>query len=838
MSTIVGTVFAIAGLLALISVLPAVAQRLSVPYSVVLALVGIAIGVLSSAAGASAIAGPVGDMLQEWRQFTSSSVVFLVVFLPILLFEASLGIDVRELFDDLVPVLLLAVVAVLAATVSVGFALSYAGPFGLIPCLLLASIISTTDPAAVIAIFRDLGAPRRLSLLVEGESVFNDAAAITVFTMLMAALTRGQDLDGMSGLWLFLDHFAIGLGVGIGFGLIATWLVPFLHDNRLSELTLTVGGAYLAYIIPEHYLQASGVVSVVVFALAFGALGRTRIAPDNWRHLHHSWQTLGFWANSLIFVLAAMLAPKTLATITLQDVLLLLVLVGAALAARALVIFGLMPLVTAVGLAQRVTPAYKAVIVWGGLRGAVTLALALAATENPWLDPDLKRFIGILATTYVLFTLLVNGLTLKPLIRLLGLDRLSPSDVATRDRVMALSLNQVTARTAELAREHRIDDKAVKKVTSYYERRLAELEIASSLEPARGCGEDVGNAGLFTLARREQAVYLAMFENRVIGRDLVVPLVSMASRLADAAKAGGRADYAREAQAFLGFRPLLRLALVLQRRLGWNRPLAVALEARLERFLIMQSALREMAFYVRRTLAPVFGPEAADLLFKTIETRIAGLISAIDALKLQYPEYAGELETRYLARAAMGQEAIAYNEMAEEGAISTEIRDALLRDLDTRRTLISRAPRLDLRMTRADLIRRVPIFAGLDEQRRASLAGMLRPHLAVPGERIMATGERGDTMYFISSGALEVAFGGQKIRLGSGAFVGEMALLFDRPRTADVTALAYCQLLELTRRDFERLMATDDGVREAIRAAAEERAQAQSQAAGAPAAGQ
>ncbi|MDD3446689.1 MAG: cation:proton antiporter, partial [Zavarzinia sp.] len=180
MSTIVGTVFAIAGLLAVISILPSVAARLSVPYSVVLAAVGIAVGVLSSAAGSTAIAGPVGDMLLEWRDFTSNSVVFMVVFLPVLLFEASLGIDVRELFDDLVPVLLLAVVAVLAATLLVGFALSYAGPFGLVACLLLASIISTTDPAAVVAIFRDLGAPRRLSLLVEGEAVFNDAAAITV----------------------------------------------------------------------------------------------------------------------------------------------------------------------------------------------------------------------------------------------------------------------------------------------------------------------------------------------------------------------------------------------------------------------------------------------------------------------------------------------------------------------------------------------------------------------------------------------------------------------------------------------------------------------------------
>lgn len=828
MSTIVTTVFAIAGLLALISLLPSIARRFGIPYSVVLALVGLGVGVLSSAAGAAAITGPVGDMLLAWRDFTSSSVVFMVVFLPILLFEASLGIDVRELFDDLVPVLLLAVVAVLVATAVVGFALSAAGPFGLIPCLLLASIISTTDPAAVVAIFRDLGAPKRLSLLVEGEAVFNDAAAITIFTMLMAALTRGEAVDGLSGLWLFLDHFAIGSAFGLALGLLATWLVPFFNDNRLSELTVTVGGAYLGYIVPETYFHASGVVSVVVFALTFGALGRLRIAPENWRHLHHSWQTLGFWANSLIFMLAAMLAPKTLATMTFGDLTLLLVLVASALAARGLVIFGMMPLVTAIGLAHRVTPAYRAVIVWGGLRGAVTLALALAATESPLLNPELKRFIGVLATTFVLWTLLVNGLTLKPLIKLLGLDRLSPSDIATRDRVMTLSLTSVKHGAEDIARTHRIGEEAVKQVTTYYERRLAELEVATALDQVNPGREDVESAGLATLARREQALYLDMFEHRVIGRDLVAPLVAITNRLADAARSGGRAEYLDECHCVTDFRPSFRIALFIQRRFGWSRPLALALEGRLERLLIMQAALRDLIGYVRRTLAPVFGTTAAALLEQALEARATSLASAIDALKLQYPDYAADLEARYLARAALGQEAIAYREMQDEGVISTEVRDALFRDLESRRTLISRPPRLDLRMKRADLVGRVPIFANLGPERREALAALMKPHLAVPGERIMTKGERGETMYFISSGAVEVAVGASPVRLGSGAFFGEMALLYDRPRNADITALGYCQLLELSRRDFERLMDSDESVRRTIRSAAEARAQAQS----------
>lgn len=826
MSTIVGTVFAIAGLLALISILPSLAQRLSVPYSVVLALVGIAVGLLSSAAGSIELAGPVGDMLLEWRDFTSSSVVFMVVFLPILLFEASLGIDVRELLDDFAPVLLLAVVAVVAATFVVGAALSYAGPFGIVACLLLASIISTTDPAAVVAIFRDLGAPKRLCLLVEGEAVFNDAAAITLFTMLMGALTRGEVLDGASGVWMFLDHFAVGLACGFGFGFAATLLVPQLKDNRLAELTLSVGGAYLAYIVPEQYLHASGVVSVVVFALTFGAIGRLRIAPENWHHLHDTWRTLGFWANSLIFVLAAMLAPKTLATMTFADLKLLAVLIAAALFARAMVIFGLMPLISGVGLAEKIASTFKAVIVWGGLRGAVTLALALAATENRLLDPDIKRFIGVLATTFVLWTLLVNGLTLKPLIRLLGLDRMSPGDIATRDRVMALSLTSVKGNAEEMARNHRIDDAAAKVVTGYYDRRLAELSAVSALDPAHPDRDDISSAGLVTLAHREQAIYLEMFNDRVISRDLVAPLAIAATRLTDAAKAGGRRQYLEEAERLLAFRPSFRIAMHLQRRLGWNRPLANALEARFERLLIAQSAQRELIGYVRRTLAPVFGPAAAATLSQVLEERVARTADALDALKLQYPDYARDLEARYLARAAMGREAIAYREMLQDGVISQEIHGALMRELDQRRVLINRPPRLDLRLSSAELVSRVPIFAGLGASRCNAVAGLLRPRLAVPGERIVTKGEQGDSMYFVSSGAVEVAVGATPVRLGSGAFFGEMALLYDRPRNADVSALGYCQLLQLSRRDFDRLLATDESVRQTITAAAAERAEA------------
>ncbi len=815
MTSIVATVFAVAGLMVVVSLLPSLAQRLRVPYSVVLALVGIAVGLGASVVNAAPGGGFFDDLFAAWGNFTSSSTVFLVVFLPVLLFEASLGIEVRALLDDLFPVLALAVVAVVLATFFVGITLAAVGPYSLLACLLLASIISTTDPAAVIAIFRDLGAPRRLTLLVEGESVFNDAAAITLFSLLSAALVEGSSISVLGGLGEFLVEFLGGFASGLAFAFGASLLLPSLKDNRLAELTLTVAGTYLVYIATNTYLHASGVVAVVIFSLGLGVLGRTRIAPENWRYLRTSWATLGFWANSLIFLLAAMLTPPTLAGMTWHDALLLVALIVAALAARLVVLFGLLPALAAVRLAARVSNAYKLVIAWGGMRGAVTLALALAATEEA-LPADVKRFVMLLATTYVLSTLLVNGLTLKPLIRLLGLDRMSAGDQAIRDRVLAISLAAVKRHAEDLAADHRIDPLAAQEVSNFYERRLGELASVAAFEAAGAqSAGDQGYAGLVTLGLREQAAYLRLFERRVIGRDVVAPLLAQATQLTDAAKAGGITGYVAVADRILAFSRGFRLALWLQRRLGVVWLLTGLLERRFERLLMMQATLMELQGFLGRTLEPMLGAAAAVQLTAVLDRRRAALEAALDGLKLQYPAYSHELQARYLSRAAMGRETIAYREMLDEEVIGEEIHEALQREVDERRQRIARPPRLDLGLGRDELVCRVPMFCHLSPASLAAVAALLRPHLALPGEAVVSRGEQGDEMYFISSGAVEVELD-RPVRLGTGSFFGEVALLFEEPRNATVRALGFCQLLSLDRRDFARLAEADPTVHQLI----------------------
>jgi CPA1 family monovalent cation:H+ antiporter len=816
------TILGITGLLGLVSLLPPIANRLNLPFSVLLAAAGCALGAVVLVGHNLPDGGVLGDLLVALRAFEISPAALLYIFLPPLLFEAALVIEVRRLMDDIAPILLLAVVAVVVCTLAVGFALSAIAGVGLVACLLLGAIVATTDPSAVIGIFRDLGAPRRLTILVEGESLFNDAAAIALFSLLTAMLLGARSPDAFGTTLAFLEDFVGGAVVGFLGARAAFALFGFLRGLHFAEITLTVALAYLIYVLAERYLQVSGVVAVVVAGLVTGWHGRLRVSPTGWDSLVDTWAQLAFWASSLVFLLAAMLVPRLLAEVTWEDALLLAVLVVATLAARALVLYGLLPLLSVSRMASRVSHAYRLVILWGGLRGAVSLALALAVSEHAGLPDDIRRFVAVLATGFVLFTLLINGTTLRPLLRLLHLDRLSKVDQAVRDRAIMLSLDSVRERIEHVAAADRIAGAPTSAICDEFTRRIAEVRQAADGDRGLSPAERL-QIGLITLATREQELHLQRFRDRIVSRQGVQMLIAHAGRLLDGAKTASREGYEVAAREAVGFNWTFRLALALHRRLGFTRWLAQALADRFERLLILRMGLQQLLAFNERQLTPLLGAAAGEELTMILGKRVTSVEQALAALRLQFPEFARTLESRYLQRVAAQLEGAAYDTLLGESIISREIRNDLERRLAGRWQALDRRPTLDMELNREQLIARVPLFAALDDARRKAIARLLRPRLALPGERIIAKGARGDAMYFIASGAVEVQLGGTPIRLGSGDFFGEIALVTSLPRTADVVALGYCHLLALRQRDFDRLLAGNAELRARIDTVARER---------------
>ncbi|MBF0353912.1 MAG: cation:proton antiporter [Alphaproteobacteria bacterium] len=815
----------ITGLLALTTLMVPVAAKANLAFSLILAATGIALGIVINNHFMLGLGGPVGDFFAALGHFDLSSEAFILIFLPVLLFETAVVIDVRRLMDDLAPILLLAVVAVLVSTFVVGLSLAAVVDMGVIACLLLAAIVSTTDPIAVVGIFRDLGVPHRLSLLVEGESLFNDAAAITLFTLFLGMLTGERQADALTGLLVFGRGFVGGLAFGYACGRLVCWSFTLLRGQSTAEITLTVAAAYLVFLLGEHYLHVSGVVAVVTTALVISYEGRTRVSSETWANLDEVWRQIGYWASSLIFLLATMRVPDMLAGMGQGDFVTLAVVILSALVARALVLFGLFPGLTALGWAEPVSVPLRAVVLWGGLRGAISLALALAVVENPQISADVKSFVSVMCTAFVLFTLFVNAPLLRPLIRLLGLDLLSPSDLAVRSRAIATALAKVRRKVTVAAADYGIERELAAGLADNYTERLGAAEIhvagAAMLSPE----EDV-RGGLMMLADREYAIYLRHYSDGTVSGHITRSLLLGVARIQDSVKTSGAKGYEDAHISFMAFSKHFRLALALQRRLGMEGPLALEIANRFEVLLMLQAAIGELMEFVTIDLPQMASQEATSTITAIIARRMESVDTALTALRLQYADFSKALQLQYLERAAVRIEEAEYLKLRADAVIGHEVLNDLLADLKLRTRRLANRPPIDLQLEPEKMMVKVPIFDGLPPRQLSQVAGLLRPVLAVPGETILKKSDPGDAMYFVSSGAVEVRISPNPVRLGSGDFFGEMALVTRGRRTADVVALGFCSLLVLKAGDFEAFLETSPMVRDCVQETSRRRAQA------------
>jgi monovalent cation:H+ antiporter, CPA1 family len=808
----------VAVLLVIVAISQPIAGRLRLPPSVLLAAVGVALGGLPYLLDLLGFTGPVDAFIDVVANLPLTSVTFLYVFLPVLVFEAGFATDVRRTIDDAAPILLLAVIVTILTTAVIGLALSPLAGVPLVICLLLGAVVATTDPAAVIAVFRDVGAPARLTRLVEGEALLNDAAAIALFVVLLGMIRTGLEPDIASGFGEFVVSFVGGGIFGVCVGRVLVSIMARVRDDRLAEASLTIAFAYLSFIAAERLLHVSGIVAVLGCGLVVSGLGRARIAPSNWRFLAELWDQLAFWARSLIFVLAAILVPRLLVNVGPRDIVLLAVLILAATAARIFSLFVLVPLLEWTGLSDPIDRSYKLAIIWGGLRGALTLVLALAVTEDTTLGPEIRRFVAVLATGFVLFTLFVNGTTLRLVISLLGLDRLSLRDLALRDRVLAVSYAEIGDSVRQMGREPAIDGAAIARVVTRYDARAA----AGAAADSRLAERDRLAVALVALGNQERALVLETLAGRAASPAVVQMLLDQTDALVEGARAGGRIGYQRAANTALAFPVSFHIAYFCHVRFGVVRLLADRLADRVEMLLIMRFGLERLARFNDRSIRTIFGDRISKITAKMINQRRQAAGSALDALQRQYPEYTTALEGMLIGQSAMRQELAHYQNLLHEGLINREVFEDLQRNVADARSA-ERRPRFDIGLNTRQLIQKLDLLANLDDLQREAIIRLLKPRFAVPNERIVRKGDPGDSVFFIVSGAVEVVLPDRHVRLGTGELFGEMALLTGQPRTADVIALTYCRLLVLRKLDFNRFMGTNPLAEIAITRVAAER---------------
>ncbi|MFC0409623.1 cation:proton antiporter [Roseomonas elaeocarpi] len=796
---------AIAALLVVVSAVQPLANRLMLSDTVLLAVVGIVIGGGAAFLMERPVGKAIDDVAGTLSNFPVNAEVFLFIFLPLLVFHGALSIDVRRLARDAAPVLVMAVVAVLVTTAAIGFALAPIAGVSLTACLLLGAIVATTDPSAVVGIFRDIGADSRLTRLVEGESLLNDAAAISIFTILLAQISGHHTTGWLDASVTLVTSFAGGLLVGFVFARVMLWVVPVLGGNRAAEVTLTLALPYLAYIVCDEFLGASGVVAAAAAGLTVSAIGPSTYRPHSWAYLNDVWAQLSFWGSSLVFVMASMLVPKLLLGMTRWDLVLIGVVVVAATAARALVLFGVLPVLRMAGLSQRIPLRFKATMLWGGLRGAITLALALSVTEHYGVPYGVQRFVTILATGYALFTLLINGTTLRFVVRLLKLDQLSPADQALRNQVVAIALGQVRDQLRGTAAEFGFSPQSTAHVLDMYEHRVKAETAANTFDTAISDRERV-TLGLITYASQERSILLDIFKDQGLSRRIMESLLWTAESMIDGARAEGRLGYIQAARRRL--RPTLRFTLSqwLHRTFRIDAPLMNCMAERFETLLLTHLISMAMSRFMHRRMEPVLGRRVTEVVGDIVARREDLLSDAMDTLRMQYPGYAEALESRMLRQWGLRQEADEYASLQSESLIGDELYEELRRSLEEWRRQISKPLKFNLQSGLDRRVKEFPAFEGLQEAVLHDLAISLTIRFTVPGERIYRPGQRARSIFLISSGDVEFTEGGRSVHLGPGDFFGEAELIEGGRRRARARATSFCHLLELSAADFRRLI--------------------------------
>jgi CPA1 family monovalent cation:H+ antiporter len=379
-------------------------RRLWLPYSVGLVLVGLIV-----------------TRLAGGLQVEITPGLVLAVLLPGLIFEAALRTEFEELRPSFLGVVLLAVPGVVLGAWLVGVVLSATTQLSFAAAFLVGAMVAATDPAAVIATFARMNAPRRLATFVEAESLLNDGTGVVLFTIGLATLTSGATPE--EGVLRFVVVVVGSVAMGIVAGVLATRLIA-MTDEHLVELTISVVLAYGSYLLAD-WLHLSGIIATVLAGATLGSYGRTHgLSREALSRIDDVWEFIAYLLTALIFLLLG--AAISLESVAAASVPILWAIV-AVLVARALVVYLLLGGASAVAATlSRRPPAARPlrpiplpwlhILFWAGLRGAVAVALALSLPAD---TPDRDLLQGI-TFGVVLFTLLVQGSTASALIQRLG----------------------------------------------------------------------------------------------------------------------------------------------------------------------------------------------------------------------------------------------------------------------------------------------------------------------------------------------------------------------------------------------------------------------------------
>ncbi|MCP4523442.1 MAG: sodium:proton antiporter [Candidatus Gracilibacteria bacterium] len=418
-------------------------KKINFPYTVLLVVIGLLLVPLSKVGLFSFI-----------DDFQLTPDILFFVFLPVLLFESAYNINYRHIIKSWKTITSLAVFGLIISAFLIAGGLYVLFPaVGLdvpfIITLLFGVLISATDPVAVLSIFKTIGAPRKLALIFEGESLFNDGTAVAIFLVILGVILEGgiiTDSTYLVGAWKFISMLFGGIIFGVITGVVFSKIIEKIKNNEEVEIVLTMLLAHLTFIIAElithhfTFLPISGVIATVVASIIIGNYGRYKITPRVECHMQKFWEFFAFVSNSIVFILLGLIL-STIDEEVMNLVPIMLISIPIVMTARALSVYIPIGFVNFFRLEEERIPAsWQHLLSWGSLRGALALMMVLmipgeghAQFENilrfeeavGWTDAyHIKDFLLILTITNIMFTLFVKAPTIAVMMRKMGVDKL------------------------------------------------------------------------------------------------------------------------------------------------------------------------------------------------------------------------------------------------------------------------------------------------------------------------------------------------------------------------------------------------------------------------------
>lgn len=458
-----------------------VAGRLKLPYTVLLVIVGSILVPLTHF-----------EFFHFIKSFQLTPELLFFVFLPVLIFESAYNMNMREMAENVRSISWLSVVSLVVSAFFIAFALFWGltligFPVPFMATLIFGALISATDPVAVLALFKEFGVPRRLSLIFEGESLFNDGTSLALFLIVLEVAMAGFTGFGtiFEGVFMFTSMVVGGIVFGLFMGFLFSKIIGKVKDNEHIEITLTMLVAHLTFILSElisHHLvifgqeiKFSSIIATVMASMVIGNYGRFKISPRVEEYMEKFWGYFAFVANSLVFILMGLLFADLPIRFD-QFILPMLITVGVVLIGRALSIYPVVAWVNRLKKEEPIPMAWQHLLAWGSLRGALAVTMVLLIPDNfvlpGWTyDFTVKEFIAAITIGCIYFTLCIKATTIGTLIKRMRLSELTPLETLEYNECSALIYQEALEKLEDFHAKGYIKDDVFERLRQEYSER-------------------------------------------------------------------------------------------------------------------------------------------------------------------------------------------------------------------------------------------------------------------------------------------------------------------------------------------------------------------------------